>query len=191
MQIYFIRHGETDWNRLEKIQGRVNNPLNEKGILQSQNARKIFEDIRLTHAYASTLTRAQETAQIITADRGFEVICDERLVERDFGVLEGANHESYYVFNSEDEMPESIERSDVIYARVQSFFDELVSKHESDDAILVAAHAHTIRTWAEKTFPADFLFSTRLYNCQGVSIEYKDKAFHYCGLTEKIDIVEE
>lgn len=191
MRIYFIRHGETDWNKLEKIQGRIDNPLNESGKVQSKKAKEILKDVTFTHAYASTLSRAKETAEIVLEDCNLLITQDPRLLERDFGVLEGMRHEAYYEFASEKEMPISVERTGSIYERVDSFFTELVAQHDADDIILISAHAHTIRTWAEKTFPEQFDFSTRLYNCQAVIVDYVNGLYVFGGITERIIIEEE
>lgn len=191
MRVYFIRHGETDWNKMEKIQGRVDNPLNESGKMQSQKAREIVKDVAFTHAYASTLSRAKQTAEIILEGRNLTIMQDERLLERDFGALEGMRHEAYYEFASEKEMPVSVERAGSIYTRVEAFFSDLVAKHDENDVILVSAHAHTIRTWTERTFPEHFDFSTRLYNCQAIIIDYVNDGYQFGGITERITIEEE
>lgn len=190
MKIYFMRHGETEWNRLEKIQGRIDNPLNEKGKKQARVATEIFADVPITHVYASTLSRAIETAKIVVSQK-LEPIQDARIIERDFGVLEGQNHEAYYVYAHSDEMPDSVERNDAIYDRVMSFFQDLIVKQDEADVILVVAHAHTIRVWTERMFPTQFSFHSRLYNCQAVEIEYKDGVFHFGGLTKKVEVMED
>lgn len=64
---YLIRHGETEWNRRGRWQGHADVPLNEVGRAQARRlARRLLdEDIRFDHMYASDLSRAFETAQII------------------------------------------------------------------------------------------------------------------------------
>lgn len=188
MKIYFLRHGETDWNQLEKIQGRIDNPLNERGRDQAKQAAHIYQNDMFTHAYASTLFRAVETARIILGERPINVEEDDRLIERDFGELEGQNHSAYYECEKNGVLPPSVETKEVIFTRVHAFFQEIVQRHEANDIILVIAHAHAIRTWAEKMFSQDFLFSTRLYNCQGIEIEYVDGKFFLRGITKKVEV---
>lgn len=186
MKIYFLRHGETAWNQLGKIQGRIDNPLNEQGVKQSQTAQKLFASIPFTHAYASTLLRAFETAQIIIDKRPLVIKQDARLVERDFGELEGTAHEMYYLYEEKGTIPASVETRESIHQRVHAFFQEMVEQHQADDVILVSAHAHAIRAWAEKMFPEDFPFSTRLHNCQAIITDFNDGQFSFCGVTDKI-----
>lgn len=188
MKIYFLRHGETEWNQLEKIQGRIDNPLNERGRQQAKKAAAIFSDYQFTHAYASTLSRAIETTRIILGERAMSISEDARLIERDFGTLEGEKHHKYYEYEAANRMPDSVETKDAIFTRVDAFFHEITQKHAPNDILLIVAHAHAIRTWAEKMFPELFLFSTRLYNCQGIEVEYIDGTFYMQGITEQIKV---
>ncbi|MFP3711290.1 histidine phosphatase family protein, partial [Paraburkholderia sp. SIMBA_009] len=67
-QILFIRHGETAWNRIKRIQGHIDIPLADSGLAQAQRlavrlAREAREGQRLDAVYSSDLMRAQQTAQ--------------------------------------------------------------------------------------------------------------------------------
>jgi len=69
-QILFIRHGETDWNRIRRIQGHIDIPLATTGLAQAQRLARRFADdakhgARLDAIYSSDLQRAQQTAQPI------------------------------------------------------------------------------------------------------------------------------
>jgi broad specificity phosphatase PhoE len=94
--IYFIRHGETDWNLEGRLQGQKDIPLNDVGRVQAEEAaRRLaalvphYEDL----AYiASPMTRTRETMEILrkTLDLHPESYkLDERLVELTFGIWEG------------------------------------------------------------------------------------------------------
>jgi probable phosphoglycerate mutase len=95
-KIYFIRHGETDWNLEGRLQGQKDIPLNDVGRVQAEEAaRKLqalvprFEDLAYV---ASPMTRTRETMEIVRATLGLhpEVYrLDDRLVELTFGVWEG------------------------------------------------------------------------------------------------------
>jgi probable phosphoglycerate mutase len=95
-KIYFIRHGETDWNLEGRLQGQKDIPLNDVGRVQAEEAaRKLealvphFEDLAYV---ASPMTRTRETMEILRATLGLhpEVYrLDDRLVELTFGVWEG------------------------------------------------------------------------------------------------------
>ena len=92
--IYIIRHGETWKNKEKLLQGRSNDPLNEAGIRQAEEAREFFKDrgIHFSKVYTSPLVRAVRTAQIIAGD-SVGVITDDRLLEMDYGPYEGTSLE--------------------------------------------------------------------------------------------------
>ena len=66
MKLYFVRHGETEWNVKKKIQGKTDIPLNENGIRQAKelSCQLVEEDISVKHVYHSPQLRAAETARI-------------------------------------------------------------------------------------------------------------------------------
>jgi broad specificity phosphatase PhoE len=87
--IYFIRHGETAYNRQGRVQGHLDIPLNEKGISQAEKARDDFKNVDIDLIYCSPLQRARETAEIINEFHGVEVVIDERLIELHMGSVQG------------------------------------------------------------------------------------------------------
>ena len=68
MNIYFARHGQTDWNTLGKVQGTTDIPLNETWIDQAKQLCEHFEkqDISLKKVYTSRQIRAVQTARIVS-----------------------------------------------------------------------------------------------------------------------------
>ena len=94
--IYFIRHGETDWNLEGRLQGQKDIPLNDVGRVQAEEAaRKLktlvphYEDLAYV---ASPMTRTRETMEILRKTLGLYpegYKLDERLVELTFGSWEG------------------------------------------------------------------------------------------------------
>ncbi len=94
--IYFIRHGETDWNLEGRLQGQKDIPLNDVGRVQAEEAgRKLqalvpqVEDLAYV---ASPMTRTRETMEILRRTLGLHpesYKLDDRLVELTFGVWEG------------------------------------------------------------------------------------------------------
>lgn len=89
MKIYFVRHGETDWNKERKIQGQVDIPLNEFGRHLARETAKGLRDVPFDVCFTSPLGRARETAQIILQGRDVPILEDKRILEMNFGVLEG------------------------------------------------------------------------------------------------------
>ncbi len=95
--LFFIRHGQTDWNKLQRYQGQTDIPLNDTGRAQAaRNGRTLREvlgsDLARFDFAASPLVRATETMEIVRRNmslpsRPFEL--DERLKEQNFGHWEG------------------------------------------------------------------------------------------------------
>ena len=86
---YFLRHGQTDWNREGRYQGTSDIPLNATGIAQAVAAAALLARVRIDLIVASPLIRALKTAAIAaeTMDRPIHV--DRGLVERNFGSFDG------------------------------------------------------------------------------------------------------
>jgi len=86
---YFLRHGQTDWNKEERMQGHTDIPLNETGREQARGALTILADHQIDVIYASPLSRAYETAQIVNETRRAPLVSHEDLKERYYGSNEG------------------------------------------------------------------------------------------------------
>ena len=95
MKIFLVRHGETDWNVAQRIQGSTDTPLNENGIMQ---ARKLAEELAkretpIIGVYTSKLERAAKTAECVANKLGKECIVLPGLEEINFGLWEGITWE--------------------------------------------------------------------------------------------------
>ncbi len=88
LQVYLVRHGETEWNAARRIQGQTDSPLTEKGIFQAKQVAERVRNEGITHVISSDLGRTKRTAEIIADACGCEVITDPRLRELHMGVLE-------------------------------------------------------------------------------------------------------
>lgn len=88
--IALIRHGETDWNAQMRIQGRTDIPLNPNGVSQAELVSQQLRQDAWHRVYASPLSRAHKTAEIIAKQLDLEhpELRDD-LVERYFGAAEG------------------------------------------------------------------------------------------------------
>ena len=88
LQVYLVRHGETQWNAERRIQGQSDSPLTAKGELQAVQVGERVRTYGITHVIASDLGRTQRTAEIIADACGCGVTLDSRLRELDMGILE-------------------------------------------------------------------------------------------------------
>ena len=102
--IYYVRHGETDWNRVGRLQGQRDIPLNATGRRQSEKCGEILRDLLGRDGVApadldfvsSPLGRARETMALVRAALGCEAgdyRLDARLAELSFGTWEGLTFE--------------------------------------------------------------------------------------------------
>ena len=89
MDIYLIRHGETNWNRMKKLQGTTDIPLNAYGIELAEKTAEGLKAVPFDRIYTSPLIRARKTAEIIRGDRPIEIIETDGLKEISFGDYEG------------------------------------------------------------------------------------------------------
>ncbi len=87
LDLWLVRHGETDWNRERRTQGHSHNPLSELGVKQARRLAQRLEFEHFDCVYSSDLERALSTAKIVFPDR--ELVQDVRLREIGRGVLEG------------------------------------------------------------------------------------------------------
>lgn len=88
LQVYLVRHGETQWNALRRIQGQSDSPLTELGEYQARQVAERVRKLGITHVISSDLGRTQHTAQIIADACGCPVRLDARLRELNMGALE-------------------------------------------------------------------------------------------------------
>lgn len=94
--LYFIRHGETDWNAQGRLQGRRDIPLNARGEAQAEQVgrllRRLAGEFARVDFVASPLTRTRRTMQLMREAAGLDPFAyriDPRLVEITFGEWEG------------------------------------------------------------------------------------------------------
>lgn len=88
--IYLARHGETEYNRRNQIQGRgIDISLNDTGQQQAKAIAEHLRDISFGNVFSSSLKRSRETAAIIASEYAIGVESHEDLDEMDFGIYEG------------------------------------------------------------------------------------------------------
>ena len=148
MKIYFIRHGETDWNTETRLQGRTDIPLNKNGRYVAELTRDALKDVPFDMAFTSPLGRARETAEIILQGRNVPIMDDERIIEISFGKYEGQtplesdeNRKTFFSAPEKYITPEGAESIEEVFAREGAFLRELFAKKEyKDSTILVSTH---------------------------------------------------
>ena len=89
MRLYIIRHGETEWNKVKRLQGQTDIPLAEEGIRLARETGQGMKELPIDLVISSPLTRAVQTAQLLTEGRDVPILTDERTIEISFGDWEG------------------------------------------------------------------------------------------------------
>lgn len=85
LQVYLVRHGETQWNAERRIQGQSDSPLTAKGEQQAMQVGERARSFGITHVISSDLGRTRRTAEIIAQACGCDITYDSRLRELNMG----------------------------------------------------------------------------------------------------------
>ena len=155
MKLYVVRHGQTDWNVVEKCQGVTDIELNSTGIEQAKMASEKLKDYKIDLIICSPLKRARKTAEIINEVTNCEIVNEKRIIERNFGNLEGITEEKWPdIVNDEDINiinnynlnwnKQNIEPIQDVCKRVWDLLDEIQEKYK-DKNILLVTHGGTCR----------------------------------------------
>ncbi|MGN4127910.1 histidine phosphatase family protein [Lysinibacillus sphaericus] len=86
---FLVRHGETEWNQEHRLQGWLDSPLSEKGILHAKKLGEQLKDIQFVAAYSSSSGRAKETLSYLIADRALPCYFEDDLREIFLGNWQG------------------------------------------------------------------------------------------------------
>lgn len=137
-EFVFLRHGETDWNRLGKVMGQRDMALNAKGKKQAAEAVRNLRSFGVTQILVSPLKRCQETAQTISEELGLPFRTIFELKERSWGVFEGGPSKAR--LSAYDSPPEG-ETSSAFRQRVAVG----LSKLDQNERSLVISHSGVYR----------------------------------------------
>jgi probable phosphoglycerate mutase len=92
-RLIIVRHGQTQWNNKGIRQGHLDSALTESGVSQAKALGRRLAHESFSALYSSDLGRAVETAKMIAAVTGHEVVTDPRLRERHLGIFQGLSAE--------------------------------------------------------------------------------------------------
>lgn len=153
--ICIIRHGKTELNKANVLQGRSNYPLNNEGIKQAQKAADMLKDIEFDYVYSSPLIRAVHTAEIVAPNRKIQL--DDRLIEMNYGQYEGTDlrnmPEEIRIFFSDfvrNPAPDGMEPLEEVVKRTGAFLEEIRSIGGN---ILISTHAIAMKGILEYLTP--------------------------------------
>ena len=157
-----MRHGQTDWNASQLVQGWKDTLLNQTGVAQAHNAAEKLKKEKIEVIYSSDLKRCKKTADIISAALDIPVHYTKRLREMNFGKAEGIkksdlNAKFSYTFQAFNDL-KNPERYDVCYpngetiGEVQQRFMKFAGKLLEDKTqkkILIVTHGMLVRIFTE------------------------------------------
>jgi broad specificity phosphatase PhoE len=152
MQVVVLRHGQTDWNLVGRIQGIQDVDLNQTGIEQIHRTCHEFaeKEFRFSQIVTSPLARAWQTAKICSEWLSLPAVVFPAIQERSFGRLEGLTLEEIkrnYGIDDVEEMEEALyegESYDDVRQRIEEGF-ELLRKRHRGERLLVVTHGSIIR----------------------------------------------
>ncbi|MEW6200356.1 MAG: histidine phosphatase family protein [bacterium] len=152
LTLYIARHGETQWNLDQRIQGSTDIPLSAHGEEQAEALAQRLKSVSFDAIYSSDLIRAVRTAEIIkTALTPVRVVQDARLRERNWGSMEGLTWED--IINEHPDDLRQIKSGNIDYTpqggesrlqvinRVLDWLQEISTAENS--TILVITHGGT------------------------------------------------
>ena len=150
LELWLVRHGETDWNFERRMQGHSQTRLSALGVQQARRLAARLKGETFDTVYSSDLERALQTAQIVFPER--EIIQDRRLREITYGVLDGTtglertdeqnNLLAYLRRDPAAPRPSEGENYQDVLARVEAFLAGLPGQGK----VIVFSHGGTVRT---------------------------------------------
>ncbi len=160
MQLYFVRHGESQANVANQFsnQNHEQHPLTDKGRAQVQVRAESLRAVKYSEIYSSPMLRARQTAEILNAAHGLEIQFTPALLEHDAGDFEGrADQEAWDEYSKLfetwilkrdlDARTPNGESFNDMRARFIPFFSDLAQKYADTNAnLLLVGHAGIFHT---------------------------------------------
>lgn len=145
MRLIVARHGETEWNVQNKVLGRTDIPLNEKGRRQANLLAENIKKYKVKNIYVSPLMRAHETGKIVASYCDANLIVKNVLIEQDFGIFEGVDRDDINYQIAKRELVKKYLGGESFFdvaARVYPFIEEI---KECDDDVMIITHGGICR----------------------------------------------
>lgn len=184
MKLLVIRHGESEADLLDVHEGRADFALTERGHIQAEAmANYVADNYDISKIYASTLTRAKQTAQHLSDKTGIPIIFDENLMEFNNGLLAGLPRA--VVREKYPEVP-NLPIDKAVYGqesqiefrqRAENALTRIMNEAENSETIAVVSHGGMINQLYRSFFnmPVDCIY---FFNTA-------DTGIHIWSLTDK------
>ncbi len=162
--VYFVRHGESEWNQHNKVQGKKDIELSPKGLEQAMLLAKRLKGEKIDCIYTSTLKRAKRTAEVISNELGIDLIEVDKYQEIGLGPWEGLTvdeiklqYAEHYKTYKEEPVKFMLPGAETILEvadRLYFGIKELIKLHEGKKIIIVS-HATAIKAAIIKILDID------------------------------------
>lgn len=184
-KLFLVRHGESKWNSLKKIQGQQDIPLTDKGIQQANLIGNRLIGKEINKIYSSNLDRAYTTAKIIGNKLKLDVTPMKEFNEINFGIWEGMSYEEidtkYYdefiLWRKDPEKLhiEGAETLNKLQKRAMDGLDRIIYDNNKDN-ILIVSHSATIKVMilGLLDIPLSNFKNLTLNNVGLTTIEFRD-----------------
>ena len=195
-KVYFLRHGQTDWNVEKRLQGSIaTTRLTEKGrwMAEETGSGMAAAGLHFDKIYTSPYLRARETAELVAAKTGPLPIVDARLREMCFGKYEGQlygkgrypdeNLKTFFEGNAEEYVPQGVgaESFAQVQARLRDFLEkELAPLDGRVTNVLCVAHSLVLKSLVRELAGAGAPASARKTlqpNCCVHTLQYANGRF--------------
>ncbi len=151
-RIILVRHGQTEWNRVERFRGRADVPLDEIGLAQAEaTGRRVAQEWQPAAVYSSPLVRAVKTAEAIARHFNLPVQIHAGIADIDYGEWQGLTpdevkerwpemHHTWHNMPHLAHIPGGETLGD-LRARGMAAMDELATRHAGETIVMVG---HTV-----------------------------------------------
>jgi broad specificity phosphatase PhoE len=185
---FLVRHGETDWNLVGRIQGSTDIPLNATGREQARATGEKMQGRRWDVLVSSPLSRAMETASIIASCIGMpEPTPVADIVERHYGEAEGMTGPELEAFYPNDTPVPGRETREAVKARVIAALHAIAAENKGKNVIVVA-HGGVIRAVLQSTTGHAF-FGERITNGSVHSFHHSDDGLQLVQFNDPLELL--
>ncbi|GLS91381.1 putative phosphoglycerate mutase GpmB [Psychromonas marina] len=177
---YLARHGETQWNIEQRIQGQLDSALTEKGQQQALQLARLCEPLNITQILTSHLGRAKQTADVCGQQLQLPINIFAGIEERDFGLWQGKQteemrtHPDYAEITAQvtDCKPQQGESSKQLLSRFETALKAQFDT-KPDGCYLIITHGDVLRCFMSQFLACDQLTTGYDYkNCQLIPLSY-------------------
>jgi alpha-ribazole phosphatase len=183
MDLFFVRHGITDWNKEKRYLGHTDREVINSELGQLTELKDELKKINFDHVFTSDLRRCQETLSYLHLSSPASV--DTRLREMNFGDWEGKTYEELkhdpayrnWIDNWEQGSTPNGESGEGFKVRINSFFNELFQRilentTNSNQKILVMTHGGVIRYFVSKMVSSHTFWNFIVKHGQGIRLSF-------------------